>query len=121
MCGAITSLAIIYVTILFGSLKLQHLTNKKGPTINTNITPLEAGVTYKIDQDEFMMAFSAENYETNEPLTDPRYVKWVTAYWERVGGKLLTRFYPMHKCSDAEFSRFSKPENDLTATKVNKL
>ena len=122
MFGALSSLVMIFLTILFGSLKLQHLINKKSPSITTNQQPLEAGVTYKIDQDEFMMAFTAENYDTGAPITDPRYVKWVTAYWERIDGDWeITRWYPMHKCTDADFSRFKKPENDLVAAKVNKL
>ena len=65
MCGALMSFVIMFLTIMFGILKLQHLIEKKNPTINTNISPLEAGVKYNIDQDEFMMAFTAENYDTN--------------------------------------------------------
>ena len=68
-----------------------------------------------------MMAFTAENYDTGVPLSDPRYVKWVTAFWERVGGEWNIKWYPMQKCSDAQFSRFKAPENDLIAAKVNKL
>ena len=119
LCGALISLFIMFLTIMFGILKLQHLFERKNSTINTNISPLEAGVKYKLDQDEFMMAFTAENYDTGAPLSDPRYVKWVTAYWERVGGEWIINWFPMHKCSGAEMARFKNPENDLIATRVN--
>ena len=82
---------------------------------------MEEGVRYNVDQEEFMMAFTAVNYDTGVPLSDPRYVKWVTAYWERVGGEWIINWFPMHKCSGAEMARFKNPENDLIATRVNKL
>ena len=68
-----------------------------------------------------MMAFSAENYVKGTAISDPRYVKWVTAYYERVGGEWITTWYPMHKCSDADFSRFYNLENDFIATKIDKF
>ena len=54
---------------------------RKNPSINTNETALEAGQTYDTAQDEFMIAVAAENYLTGVGISDPRYVRWVTAYW----------------------------------------
>ena len=68
-----------------------------------------------------MMAFTAENFDTSAPISDARYVKWVTALWKRVNGEWDLKWYPMHKCRDAEFSRFKESKTEQIATKVRKF
>ena len=53
-----------------------------------------------------MMAFAAENYDTGAAISDSRYVRWVFAVWSRVNNASAQTWYPMHKCSGEEFSRF---------------
>ena len=53
---------IFIVVILFSLLKLQHLIERKNPLITMNKTELDSSVTYPLNQDDFMMAFFAENY-----------------------------------------------------------
>ena len=65
-----------------------------------------------------MLAFAAENFDSGEFLSDPRYVRWVMVYAEKKKGILTSSYYLMHKCSEKEFARFEPPENDLTAEKV---
>ena len=110
--GALISMTIIFLTITFGLIKLQHLLQRKNPTMISNMAPLEAGQEYSTAQDEFMIATVAENYNTGDGISDPRYVRWVTAYWQRINGELTRKYYPMYKCLDEDFARFKTPENN---------
>ena len=104
--GACISVQILLIVMAFSVQKLQHLFMRKNPLINTNKFPLDVGTTYKLDQDEFMLAVAAESYDNNEYLSDPRYVRWVTALWEKKAGKMTQSWYLMHKCRDEEFEKF---------------
>ena len=43
-----------------------------------------------------MLAVAAENFDSGEFLDDPRYVRWVTAFWQKKNGKISTTWYQMH-------------------------
>ena len=113
-------MTIVFLTIAFGLVKLQHLLMRKDPLITTIETPLEAGERYEIAQDEFMTAYAAENYNTGAGISDPRYVRWVTAVYQRNGVEWNTLWYPMHKCQEVEFAKFwtTKSSNEI---KVDRL
>ena len=64
---------------------------------------------YETNQDEFMLGVAAENFDTGEFMSDPRYVRWVTAFWEKKDGKWITDWYLMHPCSEEELSKFMPP------------
>ena len=77
---------------------------------------------YDTAADEFMMAFSATNYDTGEPVSDPRYVRWSATTTDVTDGQPTTyTWYPMHQCSDEEFSRFYSPVNQETELNTKKL
>ena len=61
---------------------------RKNPMINTNKVPLAEDTKYSINNDDFMLAVAAENYDTGEFLGDPRYVRFVTATFEKKNGKM---------------------------------
>ena len=82
---------------------------RENPIINSNNYPLEAGTTFGMDEDEFMLGVTAENYDTNEYLSDPRFVRWYSAFWEKKNGDWSTTWYPMHVCSEDEFAKFKTP------------
>ena len=48
------------LTISFGLLKLQAMLDRKNPQIAINKIELEAGESYSLAADNFMIAFSAE-------------------------------------------------------------
>ena len=73
-------MTIALLTITFGLVKLQHLLQRKDPIIISNENPLEVGQKYELAQEEFMTAYAAENYDTGKGISDPRYIRWVTAY-----------------------------------------
>ena len=59
-----------------------------------------------------MLAFAAESFDTGKYLSDPRYVRWVTASWEKKNDEYFTTWYPMHVCTEEELTRFETPENE---------
>ena len=69
--GACASITIIILTFLFALIKLQHLVEKKNPTISTNESSLKEGERFDTGSDIFMMAFAAENVGNDgEPRSD---------------------------------------------------
>ena len=116
--GGIMSLSIIMVTIAFGVMKMQHLVERKNPQINTNDAPLEDGTTYHTGNEDFMWAFAAERYDNFEGLSDPRYIKWVTAYWIYKDNVWDIKWFPMHQCTDAKQAKFFPPQSEQFATKM---
>ena len=119
--GAFVTLTMYTLMFAFTTLKLEHLIERKNPIISTNLIPLEEGTTYSTDSDEFMMAFTAENYDTGKAISDPRFVRWLFAVWERDGSSSKITYYPMHKCTDEEFARFEKSNRESVGEKVKRL
>ena len=65
-CGSIVSIVIIYIVIMFGSLKFAHLLSHHGPTINT-YTQKNAFTSEDIfnsEENDFMVAVTLEDYFT---------------------------------------------------------
>ena len=73
-CGTCVSLLILTVTFMFAILKLEHLVEKKNPSITTNSTPLAAGERFNTGDEDFMMAFAAVGQYDRQSKSDPRYV-----------------------------------------------
>ena len=119
--GALFSITIVYLTIMFGTLKIQHLVERKNPQIVTNTQPLEAGYKYPTTGDDFMTAYAAENYDTGKGISDPRYIRWVTAYVQRINDEWVTKWYPMYKCQEKDLARFATPDSVTTKEKVKRL
>ena len=57
--GSLFSIVIMLLRFIFGLLKLDHLAQRKNPTVITSEEVLDEGSTYDITQDEFMVAFAA--------------------------------------------------------------
>ena len=68
-----------------------------------------------------MMAFFAENYQTGEAISDPKYVQWVLRHVEMKGGVKTKTWHRMHVCTEDEFEYFSTPGTKEVDDKVSKL
>ena len=120
--GAILTMIIVSLTLVFGLVKLQHLFAKKNPTINTNYESLpDDEAVFETNSDDLMLAVAAENYITGAPLTDPRYIQWLTGIWTRIEDELVIEWYPMHKCNEREYERFNKVDNFANNRKKERL
>lgn len=58
-CGACVSIMIFILTLIFALVKLEHLVERKNPSVTTNLSALEAGTRFNTNSNEFMMAFAA--------------------------------------------------------------
>ena len=65
------------------------------------------------------MAFALENWWSG-PKDDPRYVQWVIQITTGESYNDGIAFYPMHRCTDDDFSRFHQFE-DSSARKAEGL
>ena len=77
--GGLVSLLIMATIFMFATLKLQHLMNKKSPSITTftDTSAISNDDTYDVGDDTgFQIAVGLKNY-LKGVRNDPRYVKWV--------------------------------------------
>lgn len=123
-CGGCLSIIIIYIMILFATLKMQHLLLKHNPSVNI-FTERDAfdetHVWYYNDQVDFMMAFAATQlWEARNVKNDTAFVKWFAHYYIQKEGEWTYEEIPMHKCSKEEMSQFYQPSKDSMVT-VKKL
>ena len=105
---------IILLTLGFGIVKLQHLLERRNPIINMSRVGLGDNERYSLSSKEFNGAFAVEDFGTGAGISDPRYVKWVTAYVQRIDDQMSWTWYPMHQCTRAEIEKFDPPNNAVT-------
>ena len=106
--GGLLSLTIIYITFLYGCTRLLHLYKRKNPTINTyeRSDAFSTQERLSLNEFNFMMAFTMENYFSGQTLDDPRYVKWVATYEVVQDGKIDSKELPVYQCSDEDYAKF---------------
>ena len=75
--GAISTILIMTVTLMFGIVKFEHLILKRNPNLTTNKEGLEDGEVYDTTSDEFMMAFALTSNGESKSVYNPRYFRWV--------------------------------------------
>ena len=100
--GTCMSMMIMFLTLAYALLKLQHMLQKKNPDIIqfTDETAIDMSTKYSLTDHDFIAAISVENWRVG-PTVDPRYVHFAMA--NVVGtedGKFSNTFYPMKKCTN---------------------
>ena len=80
--GSMVSILVFTTTLLFGLLKLQHLIERKNPTIMVVNSPLNANETFDTGSNDFMMAFAVSDFNelSDKALSNPRYVRWLARF-----------------------------------------
>ena len=74
----------------------------------------------------FMMAFTIENYFSGETLDDPRYMKWVASFEVHKDGAMETYEIPVFPCREEDYANFyqfderSKPKLEKMQTDEDK-
>ena len=110
--GGCLTFVIFFTTLCFGALKLQTLLTLHNPQINEYVDRSKFGVNdiYDMREEGFAMAFALETPVNEQPLIDPRYVKWVARYIKHEDGKLVREFsVPLHVCSAQDMAKFYPP------------
>ena len=106
LVGAITSIIIIILTLLFGMIKLEHLVQRKNPTINIHSEVLEEGTSQSMEADNLMIAFALERANSNTDLDDNRFFKWYALDWNANEGVFDNKFFEMHQCTHKDLKKF---------------
>ena len=117
--GVCLSIIISTLTLAFSLIKIQHLATRKNPILTVNETPQEPGKIYDTGQSDFMVAFAAEHWDTGFK-DDPRYIQWTVLFQKFVDNVETKAWYPVHQCTDEEFARFHRVD-DESAIKVARL
>lgn len=101
--GSLASILILMLTVMFGILKLEHLVLRKNPSLIISPKDLnedDFNDKYNTAENNFMMAFAAEDFLTGRSLGDPRYIKWYVSFYNST----FFEFNEMHPCTDSEFA-----------------
>ena len=123
--GACVSIIVILLTLSFGLLKLQHLIERKNPSISTNTLPIPEGTRFNTgDRGDFLLAFGViRQLDTERSMYDPRYIRWQASLRSRNGSfKDTTKDHlDIHQCTSEEIARFHEPADEQTAIEVEHL
>lgn len=71
-------------------------------------------------KEDFRLAFTVEDYFTNENRLDERYVKWFVKHTTIIDGKSEAREIPAYRCSDTDYAQFH-PIDESAEGLLNKL
>ena len=74
--GAMVSFIVIFLTLAYSLLKMQHMIVRKNPSITVRNGKLDHETTLNLGSDEFMMAFALEDFKAKPIKLDDRYVRW---------------------------------------------
>ena len=92
------TLLITFITFLFVLLKLEHLLNRKNPSISKFTDEMNLDGVYDLSQDDFQLAVGIEHWFEGIK-NDGKYLKWMVNHYTYTGEDTLvsaTISYPMH-------------------------
>ena len=106
--GAMLSLIVSVLVLLYGITKSSHLQNVKGATISTYEEKADSSQTNALDINErnLRVAFAVEGFLDEEMKADPRYVKWIFRQSYRKDNMWQERILPHHECTEDDFKDF---------------
>ena len=112
-CGTVVSLIILALMLIYAWLKFEVLMNRSNPQVSTTEekSALDETDVLNLNSSKLRFAFHAENFE-NEPVMDPRYVKFIVLINTMSEGWLTETPVSFHDCSEAELREFSPPSLD---------
>ena len=121
LVGGLCTIAILCLLLTYAAMKMIHLVERRNPEItqHTTLSAIDIDTTVKLKEIGFRMAFTMENYLTNETINDPRYVKWIVRMYGKNNGEFYEDLLSFHKCTDEDYSQFS-PIDDLSAPGLEK-
>ena len=105
--GGIVTLFVAFLTIMFAILKLQHMLARKNP----DISKFESDIFgddhhFELDpRSNFQVAFGIENTISGFK-SDPKFIKFVVKVAKQIEGVYTSKYYPMHACSEDDYSKF---------------
>lgn len=101
--------------LLFSAIKFEHLWNRFNPQISSYLLEVEDDVTINLNDRDFRLAFSIEDYVWPHRLKDdPAYTKWFARIWGKKEGVPYEKQLDLHLCTDVDYSEFY-PIRDASA------
>ena len=95
--------------------------SKYNPNINDYYVDLEKGQDVILNEANFRIAFTVEDYYAPYQLKDDdRYVRWLFRVLGKKDGVYFENFLPYHKCTEADYSDFFKIEENAEK-KLNEI
>ena len=93
---------------MFGLTKFKHLWEKYNPDISfvTDEYAFTSEDKFNMKSNNFKVAFTVEDYLTNEMKNDPRYVKYVVSLTSYKDNKFYEKEIPFHSCTDDDYDSF---------------
>ena len=109
ICGGLVSIFVLFLTIVYASIKGQHLLEKKNPTIIETVLPnaIDGSTMIPLNDINFRAAFSVTGYLDGEVKNDSRYVKWVVRHRGNVDGVHFENILGIHPCTEEDYAEFN--------------
>ena len=119
--GGLLTICIFTVVIMFAIIRFEHMMSKYNPNINDYYVDLEKGQDANLNEANFRIAFTVEDYYAPHQLKDDdRYVRWLFRVLGKKNGVYFENFIPYHKCTEADYSDFFKIE-ESAEKKLNEI
>ena len=111
--GGVLTVLILTITFVFSIVKFSHLISRQNPTVNTYMDRevFSPEDLFNVVDEEFMVAFSLENYNTQDSRMDTNYIKFFVQFSNMTDGKRETTEVPLHDCTDEDYARFYPVES----------
>ena len=116
--GGVLTVLIFFITFFFSVVKFGHLVSRSNPSVN-NYTEREVygpEDLFKLVDEEFMIAFSLDDYNTQETKMDTNYVKYFVMYSNLTAGVRQNTEIPLHTCTEEDYARFYPVESRSAKT-----
>ena len=120
--GGIISILVRTIVLLFAAQKLSQLLRRTNPDVSAVLFREEFSdkEIFDINAEGFRLAFTVENYNTNENKVDPRYLKWFVQHTYVIDGVSTAREIPYHKCTAEDMAQFH-PGSEQSADLLQRL
>lgn len=109
--GGVVTFAIIVIILLYGSLKLDHMSTKHNANVTSVLEPdvFDQNDAMNLNEIGFRLAFSVRGFYDKQLKDDPRYVKYLAKIEGIKDGESFDKRIPFHKCTDEDWNEFPPP------------
>ena len=105
--GAMTLICGVII-LIYAATKMSLLQSVRGQTISFYYDYHDTSPENRLNLNErnFKIAFSFEDYLTRKLKNDPRYVRWILRILRFEGNQYYEKLLPFHECTDEEYDSF---------------
>ena len=106
--GSALTLISAVIVLIYAISKTTHLQSVTGQTISMYFESQDTSKEnlLNLNEREFRIAFSFENFATKQLMGDPRYVRWIIRMMGTKDDIDFEHILPYHKCTDDDYAQF---------------